>query len=201
MTAASPPVLANIGCGPRGVGRLPPMFDDWRVLRVDVDPAVEPDVITDITDLSPIRSDSIQGVWTAHCVEHLYQHQVGQALSEICRILAPEGFACIVVPDLQTVAEYIAADRMNEPLYESRAGPITPHDIVFGYGKALAVGHTFMAHRCGFTPKAMLACLADARFGEFAVVRRPNLELAAIAHKTGWRSIEERDDLVRQLSE
>ena len=72
----------NAGCGAKGGSVVPAMFEHWRQLRVDVDPEVDPDVLADITDLSAIPSGFADAVWTAHCVEHLYIHQVPQALAE-----------------------------------------------------------------------------------------------------------------------
>jgi SAM-dependent methyltransferase len=199
MTGLDGKIYANLGCGPRGVGRSGLVFNGWRELRVDIEPAVEPDILADITDLSPIASASMDGVWSSHCLEHLYQHEVVIALSEFRRILNPQGVACILVPDLQAIASFIAADRLNETVYEAPAGPITAHDVVFGFGKEVARGFTHMAHRCGFTPSVMVDCLRTAGFDQFVVIRRSNFELAALAHKTGWRTAEEREAMAHPL--
>jgi hypothetical protein len=136
----------------------------------------------------------------AHCIEHLYAHDVPKALAEVRRVLNQEGFACILVPDLQSVAAYIAGDRLHEPIYTSAAGPITAHDMVFGHGGAIARGQLTMAHKCGFTPSALMRQLADAGFGGYAVLRRANYELAAVVRKGDWRSLEERDRLISMLN-
>jgi SAM-dependent methyltransferase len=192
-------ILLNIGSGAPGGGLLPALFASWRQLRVDLDPAVAPDVLADIVDLSPIPSGVADAVWTAHCVEHLYEHDVPAALGEIRRVLKDDGFACILVPDLQTIAGYIAQDRMHEPLYISPAGPVTPHDVVFGFGPAIADGRLTMAHRCGFTPAAMTRCLQAAGFGGYALLRRANFELAAIVRRQDWGDPAERDALIADL--
>jgi hypothetical protein len=193
------PVLANLGCGPRATRRPPAHFNGWRELRVDADVSVEPDLVADLCDLSAIPSGSVQGVWTSHCLEHLHQHQVASALAEIRRILSNDGFACILVPDLQTIAALIAADRLDETIYTSPAGPVSPHDVVFGFGPAIARGSDFMAHRCGFTPSSLQRALREAGFGQFLLFRRPDYELAVVAHKTGWASAQERDRLIGRL--
>ena len=186
-------VLVNVGCGPRNGGKLPSYFDDWQQLRVDIDPSVQPDILADLTDLSPIADASADAVWAAHCVEHLYEHQVKVALAEFRRVLRDDGFVCVIVPDLQTVAHYVAADRLNETLYESPAGPVTPHDIVFGFGAAIASGRTSMAHRCGFTPGMLQRCFNELPFGEVLLRRRSaELELVAVA-----RPIPANDDVER----
>jgi SAM-dependent methyltransferase len=193
-------LLVNAGCGPRGGGRLPALFNTWRQLRVDVDPAVRPDVIADITDLSAIPSGSADAIWSAHCLEHLYVHQVGRALGEFHRVLKSDGFACIIVPDLQTIASYIASDQLEKVLYESPAGPITAHDVMFGLGAAVARGNLSMAHRCGFTPSAMLRHLRESSFAEIVLRRRPSLELAAIALKKASGRPDERERLLAELA-
>lgn len=184
-------VFVNVGSGVTGEGRLPPMFEGWRQLRVDIDPETHPDVVADLTDLSRIEDACADAVWASHCVEHLYRHEVGAALGEIRRILRPDGLACILTPDLQTVASVIAEDRLHEVLYQSPAGPITPHDVVFGFGHDVARGRIHMAHRCGFTPAVMVQSLSEAGFDTFVIRRRP-YELFAVARRTPWTSDEER---------
>jgi SAM-dependent methyltransferase len=177
-------VVVNAGCGPLGGARLPALFDTWQQLRVDLDPEVQPDVVASVTDLSAIPSASADAVWSAHCIEHLYAHEVSRALGEFYRILADDGFACIVVPDLQAIASYIAADKLHAPIYTSAAGPISAHDMVYGFGVAIAQGRVGMAHRCGFTPSLMVSRLQELPFGEILVRRRPSaLELVAVVQK------------------
>lgn len=193
-------VVVNVGCGPPHANDLPPYFDDWHKLRVDVDRAVRPDIVADLTDLSPIPDGSAHAVWASHCVEHLYEYQVPLALAEFRRVLRDDGFVCIIVPDLQTVASYLVADRLHETLYESDAGPVTPHDIVFGFGIAIAGGRTSMAHRCGFTPAMLQRSFARLPFGEVLLRRRSaELELVAVARATAARNNEEREALMTAL--
>jgi SAM-dependent methyltransferase len=193
-------ILINAGCGRPGGSSLPSMFSNWRQVRVDIDPDAAPDVLADITDMSPVPAGVADAVWTAHCVEHLYEHDIPIALAEIRRILKDDGFGCIVVPDLQRIATHIAEDRMHEVLYTSPAGPITPHDVVFGFGKAIARGELAMAHRSGFTPTVMTRHLAAAGFGGYALLRRPNFELAAIVRKQDWGRASDRDELLAALN-
>src|SRR6266704_604265 len=92
-------------------------------------------------------------------------------------ILADDGFLCVIVPDLQTIAEYIASDRLHEVVYESPAGPVIAHDIVFGFGPHLAQGRIKMAHNCGFTPTLLLQKLREAPFAQIVLRRRTGHEL------------------------
>jgi Methyltransferase domain len=193
-------VLLNVGCGPIEGGRLPAYFDGWRKLRVDVDPDVQPDILADLTDLSGIADSSADAVWAAHCIEHLYQHQVPLALREFRRVLRDDGFACVIVPDLQMVASYLVADQLHEPLYQSPAGPVTPHDVIFGFGPAIAAGRPSMAHCCGFTPGMLQRCFREVPFAEVLLRRRgAQLELVAIARATPAKDDAERSALMAAL--
>ncbi len=193
-------VLVNVGCGLPDSVDLPAYFDSWRQLRVDVDPLVKPDILASVTDLSPIADGTADAVWAAHCIEHLYEHQVPIALKEFRRVLRDDGFVCIIVPDLQTVANYLVEDRLHETLYDSPAGPVTPHDIIFGFGAAIAGGRTSMAHRCGFTPSMLLRSFGQVPFGEVLLRRRSvALELVAVARATAAKDNDERQALMTAL--
>jgi hypothetical protein len=190
-------VVLNAGSG--GHGALPAFFDGWRQIRVDVNPEVRPDLVASITDLSAIPDGDVDAVWSAHCLEHLFAHEVPLALGEFRRVLNDTGFACIIVPDVQTIAEWIASDRLHETIYESSSGPVTAHDMLWGYGPAIARGEITMAHRCGFTPSVFLRNLDGANFGEFALRRRSNLELAALALCQTSGGSERREFLMAEL--
>ena len=192
-------LLINLGSGPKGGAWLPAMFAGWREFRIDVDPDVAPDLVADITDLSGIPTGSADAVWSAHCVEHLYLHEVGRAIAEVHRILADDGFLCLMVPDLQSIAGYIVNDRLHEVIYQSPAGPVTAHDMLFGFTPALAQGRTSMAHNCGFTPSLLLQQLRESPFAEIVLRRRANHELAAVARKRAPADAAEREALLAAL--
>ena len=192
-------LLVNLGSGRKGSAWLPAIFADWRELRVDSSAKMAPDILADMTDLSAIESGSVDAVWSAHCLEHLYLYQVGKAIAEAYRILADDGFLCLIVPDLQLIAEYIAQDRLHEVVYQSPAGPITAHDMIFGFGPFLAQGHDGMAHRCGFTPGLLVRKLQEAPFAEIVLRRRPQQELAAVARKRPAAGEAEREALLAAL--
>jgi SAM-dependent methyltransferase len=195
-----PKLLINLGSGPKGAAPMPALFADWQELRVDADIKTAPDLLADITDLSAIETGSADAVYMAHCLEHLYLHQAGAAIREIYRILADHGFLCLIVPDLQSLAEFFAKDRLHEVVYTSPAGPITAHDIIFGFTPLLARGNFGMAHRCGFTPTLLVRTLREAPFAEVVLRRRANTyELLALATKRKAASDAEREALLQAL--
>src|SRR5204863_8136299 len=130
---------------------------------------------------------------------HLYLFEVGKAVAEVYRILADDGFFCLVVPDLQAIAEYLTNDRLHEVVYQSPAGPVTAHDMLFGFGLSLAQGRSSMAHKCGFAPTLLLQKLREAPFAEIVLRRRANHELAAVACKRASAGEAEREALLAAL--
>ena len=200
--AAEPPrpVVLNAGCGAPDGAALPGYFQDWKHLRVDINPLAEPDLVASISDLSAIPDGTIDAIWSTHCMEHLFAHEVPLALAEFRRVLAITGFACIIVPDLQAIAEWISSDRLHETIYESAAGPVTAHDMVWGFGPAIAQGEVAMAHRCGFTPTLFLQRLNDAGFPEIVLRRRSNLELGALVLAQTAATSERRESLLAALA-
>jgi SAM-dependent methyltransferase len=193
-------VLLNAGSGKPGNLRLPPIFRSWRQIRVDIDPDAEPDLLANVSDLSAVPDGTVDAIWCAHCVEHLFAHEVPLALSEFRRVLRHDGFACIIVPDLQQISQWIADDRLHETIYESPAGPVTAHDMLWGYGPAIERGATQMAHHCGFTPTLFLDRLKEAGFREIVLRRRKNkLELAGLALQTPSKSMEQRKKKMAEL--
>lgn len=189
----------NAGCGSTDDSRLPAFFRKWRQIRVDVDPSLKPDVVANIADLSAIPDGAVDAVWSAHCVEHLFPHEVPMALAEFRRVLRKNGFACIIVPDLQAIAHWVATDRLHETIYQSAAGPVTAHDMMWGFGLAIARGSTAMAHHCGFTPTPFLQRLNEAGFGEILLRRRSSLELVALALRQPSGDPEHRETLMTEL--
>ena len=199
LSEAYDKTVVNLGSGRRGSRRIPHHFTNWREFRVDADPNVQPDLIANVTDLSSIQENSVDAVWMSHCIEHLYQHDVAKSIREIMRILKFDGFACITTPDLQSVANFIVEDRLNEVVYQSAAGPVTAHDMLFGFGPDIASGRVHMAHRCGFTPASFADAFRAGGFEHFLIRRRPSLELAAILVKSPWKSQRDREELMLSL--
>jgi predicted SAM-dependent methyltransferase len=177
-------LVLNVGCGYAPRARLHPYFqnDDWRELRLDIDPAVNPDICCSMTEMTPVATASVDAVWSSHNLEHLQRHEVPRALGEFYRVLRPRGLLLVTLPDLQRVAELVAGDTLEEPAYVSPSGPITPLDMIFGHTVSLAQGRIHMAHKTGFTAKTLGRLLAEAGFVDIGL-RRSAFDLWARANK------------------
>jgi predicted SAM-dependent methyltransferase len=166
--------LLHIGCGPKRKNQTTRGFNtaDWQEIRLDIDPAVSPDVIGTMTDMSAVASGSVDAIFSSHNIEHLYPHEVPVALAEFKRVLAPEGFAVITCPDLKSVCALIADDKLLDAAYTAPAGEIAPIDILYGHRPQMARGNLYMAHRCGFTQKVLHGTLQAAGFETVATFAR-----------------------------
>ena len=200
MHAMYTKTILHVGPGHRHSGaKLPSVFtlDTWREIRLDIEPGNEPDILGSMLDMSAVASGSTDAIYSAHNIEHVYAHEVPVVLGEFLRVLKPEGFALITCPDLQAVCALVAEDKLDDAAYSSPAGPITPLDILYGHRTALATGHHYMAHKCGFTLKTLTVALQAAGFQSIAGKRRARgLDLWMVASKTSMN-----EHAIRELAE
>ncbi|MBR0750753.1 class I SAM-dependent methyltransferase [Bradyrhizobium jicamae] len=175
--------MLNAGSGPGPARRIARMIAEqhWEELRLDIDPEVNPDVVGSVTELDhSFAPQSFDAVWSSHMLEHLYAHEVYPVLRQFHRVLKPDGFALVMSPDLEAVAEFITKHGIATIAYNSPAGPIRPLDMLYGHSRAIEQGHHYMAHRTGFTAERMGSLLLSAGFSEVST-RTENFEIVALA--------------------
>lgn len=170
----------HVGCGPATLPAALFPSEEWREIRLDIDPSVKPDVVASITDM-PLADGSVAAVFSSHNIEHLHPYDVPRALAEFLRVLRPGGFALVGCPDFGRAALWITGGRGNETAYVAPCGPITPMNIAFGH-PGFRVGNPFMAHQTGFTAATLRKALEDAGFDVRSVEAR-EWELWALAVK------------------
>jgi len=180
-------IVLNVGCGYPLRQKLHRHFHgpEWREVRLDLDPAVQPDIVCSITDMRPVNANTIDAVWSSHNLEHLQRHEVPLALGEFIRVLKPHGLLLLTLPDLQQVAQLVVDDQLEDLAYQSPSGPVTPLDMIFGHTASLARGNRFMAHRTGFTARTLHQALVEAGFVEVRLRAGGSFDLWATAHKPG----------------
>ncbi|MEM7528166.1 MAG: methyltransferase domain-containing protein [Pseudomonadota bacterium] len=189
----APRRVLHVGCGGKGKDKMPGPFagPGWEEIRFDIDPGAKPDILGTATDMSAVETGSMDAIYTSHTIEHVFHHEVAKVVAEFVRVLHPErGFAVVTCPDLQALGEAIAAGKLEEPLYQSPAGPITPLDILYGHRASVARGQVYMAHKTGFTTQSLLNALARNGFATSAGIRRlQRHEAWAIGFR--WRADQE----------
>jgi predicted SAM-dependent methyltransferase len=177
--------LLHVGCGPQDKSELKGFNNDnWSEIRLDIDKDVNPDIVGTLTDLSLVETASIDAVYSAFNIDHIYPHEVPIALNEFYRVLKDDGIVVITCPDMQGVCEAIAQDKLLGILYNSSSGPISPIDVLFGNRREVSEGNEFMAKKGGFTYSELDRVFFEAGFKTRAGGRREEMyELFLVAFK------------------
>lgn len=157
--------LLHVGCGPEDKSDLKG-FDneDWKEIRLDIDKGVNPDIVGTLTDMKLVETGSVDAVYSAYNIDHIYAHEVPIALNEFYRVLKDDGFVVIKCPDLQSVCEAIVQDKLLDTLYVSPIGPIAAIDIMFGNRQEISEGNEFMEKKVGFTYSVLDGSFFEAGF-------------------------------------
>lgn len=162
--------VLHVGCG---ASFLPEWIPPSKETRLDADPRCQPDIVADMRDLGDIGTYDV--VYCSHALEHLTLSDGDKALAEFRRVLRAGGAAMIMVPDLQDVKP------TQDVVYESPMGPITGHDMYYGYH--CGEENEFMRHRCGYVSETLRKKLEDAGFKSVAVKRIAGFNLLATGIK------------------
>jgi SAM-dependent methyltransferase len=155
----------HVGCGPQYKSQIKGFDNEnWKEIRFDIDEKVNPDIVGTLLDMSAVEAGSVDAIYSAHNIEHVFPHEVPIVLREFHRVLKDDGMVVLVCPDLQSVCEAVVDDKLLQPLYESPAGPISPIDILYGHRPAIARGNEYMAHKGGFTYSVLNDAFIEAGF-------------------------------------
>lgn len=156
---------------------------DWHCVRIDSESIVQPNILTPCYDLSMIPNASVEAIWAPHILHKVHVHQAKAALSEMNRVLKDEGKLYVIVPDAQIACAYIANNRMDETLFTSAAGPVTPHDLLFGFAKGIERGNTQLQHKAAFTSESLGLLARESGLSTITITRaRFEIQLMAIKY-------------------
>jgi predicted SAM-dependent methyltransferase len=81
----------HMGCGPKYL----PGF-----VNIDANPMRKSDIWLDVRRGLPFASGSVDSIYSAHMIEHLYPDELERLLRECVRVLKAEGGMRIIVPSL-----------------------------------------------------------------------------------------------------
>ena len=192
--------VLHVGCGVDSPSRLHSVFKSrqWEEIRIDIDDDAKPDIASSIADMQPwVDDESCHAIWASHVLEHLDRHEVASALGEFRRVLTKNGFALIRSPDVEVVAQFIIEGRIDDVIYTSPAGPITPLDMLHGHGASIARGHRAMRHGTSFTQELLAKELLNAGFPEVRTTRTETFEVWAAAFMPAANVTQILDDLAK----
>lgn len=159
--------VLNVGGNNKAIP-IPAHYQGFEHLLLDIDPIGKPDVLCDARELGERPSEEFDAIYCSHNLEHYFAHDVKRVLAGFMHVLKPGGLAEIRVPDLLSVMRAVLEKPMllTDTLYTSPAGPITPLDVFYGFGKKIeSSGVDFFAHKTGFSVETLGHALAKAGFG------------------------------------
>jgi len=165
---------------------LPDIYNGWKPVLLDIDPKGKPDVLCDARDLSRLPAAEFDAIYCSHNLEHYYRHDVVKVLGGFKHAMKPDAFVHIRVPDMAEVMRLVVEKKLDieDVLYESPSGPITPCDVIYGYGVEIErSGNDFFAHKIGFTQKSLGAMLHKCGFPSIFLGVQ-DLEVIAFAFKS-----------------
>ena len=172
--------LLNIGCGPIGI-RVPPRYRDCEVVRLDVEPGYEPELLMNALDLDTLEPGQFDATYASHLLEHIYPKDLERFLGGVRHVLTDEGFAEFVVPDaLQACQQIARTGEMDAFCYQSAAGPVYGWDMLYGKRAYQERYGGDMAHHNGFSPAMLAAALREFGF-PLVYVRTGPWTIAAVA--------------------
>lgn len=178
--------VLNVGGGSKAAA-ISDYFSGWQHDLLDIDPRGGPDIVCDARELATLPGGTYDAVYCSHNLEHYYRHHGLIVVRGFLHMLKDDGFAEIRVPDIAQVINALI-DRqleLDDVLYQSPAGPISAHDVIYGLQSEIEnSGQDFYAHKTGFTPKSLAKILADGGFGKVFLSTSPSLAVHALAFKT-----------------
>jgi SAM-dependent methyltransferase len=163
-------ILLNLGCGNSTLKDLIFVDDlvDYKEVRVDISPACNPDIISNIEQLPQVENESIDLVYSSHSLEHIYFHKIPQCLSEWYRVIKKGGEVRIIVPNLKIPAQLVAEGKILEKIYDSPGGSVSAIDMFYGH-RGQIQKNEFMAHKTGFTKESAEQILHELGYDKFLV--------------------------------
>ena len=177
--------VLNVGGGSKAIA-IPAHYEGWEHVLLDIDASRNPDVVCDARSLSKLPGAAYDAIYCSHNLEHYWRHDLPTVLSGFVHVLRPEGFTEVRVPDLVAVFAEMQQRGIDvdDVLYVSAAGPITPNDVIYGYGREIAEsGDDFYAHKNCFTVKSLTRTLITAGFKWVFTGSGSGYEIRALAFR------------------
>lgn len=179
--------VLNVGGNNKSIA-IPAYFGGWEHVLLDIDPKGKPDIVCDARRLTTLAPAQFDAVYCSHNLEHYYKHDGMTVLQGFVHVLKADGFAEILVPDMDSVMTAVVERDIDieDILYVSPGGPISVRDVIYGWSVEIErSGVDFYAHKTGFTATSLKTALEQAGFANvLPFVAKEAFELRALAFKT-----------------
>ncbi|MBY0354347.1 MAG: class I SAM-dependent methyltransferase [Rickettsiales bacterium] len=177
-------VVLHLGWMSAHTGKLAQQFPEtqWREVRYDCDQRVQPDILGRLDRLDAIPEGFADVVYAPQLLQRFPLPAISGMLKEMLRVLKDEGRMALSVPNAQIAAVYVANNQPFQPLYETKVGPISAMDLLYGLRGGVAQGEVHFQHRSGFTYEQLGVLMRDCGFTNISVTRK-GYEINAIGFK------------------
>ncbi len=177
--------VLNVGGGSKSIA-LPPQYEEFEHILLDIDPAGSPDIVCDARSLHDLEPEQFDAIYCSHNLEHYFWHDVPRVLDGFIHVLKPNGFAHIRVPDIGALIRTVAERNMDleDAAYRLASGAVVaPLDILYGYRPQIQQsGKDYYQHKTGFSRASLRRTLTQAGFEHvFTGLREASFDLTAIA--------------------
>lgn len=137
----------------------------WHVVRASFDVTLHPEIDLNTTCLGDFDAASLDAVWIADMLEHLPREKALGIMKASHALVKAGGEWGVCMPDMESLAGYIAAKRGSEPL-------ITMPDGIKRSALTLAFGADAAPHLQGFTPDTVAQMLLECGIGNASITAR-----------------------------
>ena len=178
--------VLNVGGGSKSTP-IPSYYSSWEHHLLDIDPKGRPDLVCDARELTTLPGGGYDAIYCSHNLEHYYRHHAASVVSGFSHMLNANGFAEVRVPDIAAVIKAVLEQglELDDVLYQSAAGPISAHDVLYGYQvEIVESGKDYYAHKTGFTPNSLIRLLREGGFQHVFLHSDEYLGIHAMAFKT-----------------
>ncbi len=165
--------------------QMPPQYDEWQQVLLDIDPSVGADIVMDARELMGLPPGDFDAVYCAHNLEHYHEHEVKQVLAGFHHVLTEDGFVDVRVPDVMAVIDDMIRRELglDGVLYQSQVGPIRVCDVLWGFAREIErSGESWFGHKTGFSQRTLGLALQRAGFRR-VFVDVGHYEIKALAFK------------------
>ena len=123
-------------------------------INLDINPKVNPDIVSNASDLKNIPGNSIDLIDSYHLFEHFFPHEATQALKEWYRVLKKGGELYIEFPNLERCAKIILESKDPEEIRLAMIGIYGYQPDIFPKSKS-DPPIVFQMHKFGWTPRLL----------------------------------------------
>ena len=73
--------LLHVGCGSQDISScLGFNSSEWNEIRFDINIDVNPDILGTLTDMKSVKTNSVDAIYSAHNIEHIYSFEISHFL-------------------------------------------------------------------------------------------------------------------------